>query len=129
MILVIGGAFQGKRKAAAALFGMEEEEFTALCADGESSGMEEAFRSRFICGFHHYIRRQVNSGEPVESFVKQVIAAEPELVIMDEVGCGIVPMEAGERRYRDAAGVAGQLLAARAAAVYRVCCGISSQIR
>lgn len=47
----------------------------------------------------------------------------------DEVGCGIVPMEKSERDYREAVGHAGQMLAAAAAEVYRVQCGIAARIK
>ena len=48
---------------------------------------------------------------------------------MDEVGCGIVPVERLERDYREAVGRAGQLLAQNASQVFRVICGIPVRIK
>ena len=44
-------------------------------------------------------------------------------MIADEIGCGIVPVDAFERAYRDEAGRLCQLLAREAGAVYRVIFG------
>jgi len=58
-----------------------------------------------------------------------VIAGDLRLVTLDEVGCGIVPMEKREREYREAVGAAGQLLASVADQVYRVLAGIPVRIK
>ena len=50
-------------------------------------------------------------------------------VIMDEIGCGIVPVQPEDRVYRDLAGYAGQLLAEKAEIVYRVTAGIGVKIK
>jgi len=80
-------------------------------------------------GFHHYIKRLLQSGQDTETFVRQVIQADPRVVVMTEVGYGIVPMEADERQYREAVGIAGQMLAAKAEGVYRLVCGIGTKIK
>ena len=53
----------------------------------------------------------------------------PAVITLDEVGCGIVPLEKTERDYREAVGHAGQMLAAAAAEVYRMQCGIAVRIK
>ena len=107
MILVIGGSFQGKKAYAAQICG----EKTVL-AD---------FQER-ICAV-------VEAGEDPEAFTRQILADPPAVITLDEVGCGIVPMEKTERDYREAVGHAGQILAAAATEVYRVQCGIASRIK
>ncbi|RHS66485.1 hypothetical protein DW954_07495 [Clostridium sp. AM45-5] len=42
----------------------------------------------------------------------------------DEIGCGIVPVDADDRLWREMTGDACQYLAARAGTVFRVVCGI-----
>ena len=55
---------------------------------------------------------------------------QPALVILlDEVGSGIIPMEAEARRYRELVGRVGCMLAAQADTVVRVVCGIGVQIK
>jgi adenosylcobinamide kinase/adenosylcobinamide-phosphate guanylyltransferase len=51
------------------------------------------------------------------------------IAVSNEVGLGVVPENAAARRFRDLAGRANQLLAAQAAAVTLLCCGIPMQIK
>ena len=139
MILIIGGACQGKKKFAQELSGMDEPAFSSNMADGADDCPEDAWKKRFLIGFHQWIRRTLEEGKDPEEFVRQVIKAGmytsgirfywTEIVTMDEVGCGIVPIERAERDYREAAGRAGQMLAGHARQVYRVVCGIPVKIK
>lgn len=129
MILIIGGMCQGKGKLARELSGMDEEAFARNLADGFCDRPETAWEKRFLTGFHGWVYRLLEEGADTEAFVKRVLAAEPEIVTMDEVGYGIVPMERKERDYREAAGRAGQMLAGHARQVYRVVCGIPVKIK
>ena len=123
MILIIGGACQGKKKFAQELSGMDEPAFSSNMADGADDCPEDAWKKRFLIGFHQWIRRTLEEGKDPEEFVRQVIKAGTEIVTMDEIGCGIVPIERAERDYREAAGRAGQMLAGHARQVYGVVCG------
>ena len=129
MILIIGGACQGKKKFAQELSGMDEPAFTSNMADGADDCPEDAWKKRFLIGFHQWIRRTLEEGKDPEEFVRQVIKAGTEIVTMDEIRCGIVPIERAERDYREAAGRAGQMLAGHARQVYRVVCGIPVKIK
>ena len=153
MILIIGGAFQGKRQYARQLSGLSEEEFRLRMADGmacgnvsgeisrgsfaeipeggckeeTTPGMREG--KRILVNYHGFVRQAMSRGEDVLELTRQVLASGPDIITMDEVGCGIVPMERWERDYREAVGAAGQLLAAGASEVYRVMAGIPVRIR
>lgn len=107
MILIIGGSFQGKKAYAA-----------QICGEGT-----------VLADFHDRIRIVLEAGENPETYTRQILADPPAVITLDEVGCGIVPMEKTERDYREAVGHAGQMLAAAAAEVYRVQCGIASRIK
>ena len=104
MILVIGGSFQGKKAYAA-----------QICKDG-----------RILADFQDRIRAVLEAGEDPEAFT---LVTPPAVITLDEVGCGIVPLEKTERDYREAVGHAGQMLAAAAAEVYRMQCGIAVRIK
>ncbi|HAN43879.1 MAG TPA: hypothetical protein DCP97_00665 [Ruminococcaceae bacterium] len=52
-----------------------------------------------------------------------------EVVICDEIGCGIVPASAGERKWREDTGRLCILLAQNANKVVRLQCGIASVIK
>lgn len=107
MILIIGGSFQGKKAYAAQICGGKP----------------------VLADFQDRIRAVLEAGEDPEPFTRQVLADPPAVITLDEVGCGIVPLEKAERDYREAVGHAGQMLAAAAAEVYRVQCGIASRIK
>jgi adenosylcobinamide kinase/adenosylcobinamide-phosphate guanylyltransferase len=50
-------------------------------------------------------------------------------VIVTEVGAGVVPLDAGERAYRERAGRLSCLLAERADAVVRMTCGVATYLK
>lgn len=51
------------------------------------------------------------------------------ILVTDEVGCGIVPFHREERLWREASGRLNCRIAAAADQVWRVCCGIGTQIK
>ena len=53
----------------------------------------------------------------------------PLVVVSDEVGLGMVPMDAAARRFRDLLGIAHQRLAARADEVYLLVAGIPVTVK
>lgn len=110
MILVIGGAFQGKKEFA----------------------KELAARKKFgvVNLFHNQIQKLLEDGEDVEVYIRRLLEKNSDIVIvMDEVGAGVVPVERSDREYRESVGLAGQLLAREAQEVYRVICGIGVRIK
>lgn len=131
MRLIIGGAFQGKMEFACQLTG-KAQIGRGEYADGARDPYEEAFARPVIYQFHEYLRRLLKEGGEgdIASFLSQIERRNPEaLILMDEVGYGIVPMDPEERRFREEVGRAGQKLAGMADEVYRVVCGIGTRIR
>ena len=57
------------------------------------------------------------------------LAAQYDVVMATEIGGGIVPMDADERRAREAAGRLACLLAARADCVVQMFCGIPTVLK
>ncbi|MCD8224585.1 MAG: bifunctional adenosylcobinamide kinase/adenosylcobinamide-phosphate guanylyltransferase [Clostridiales bacterium] len=129
MIVIVGGRYQGKREFARKLSGLEETEFAAMVAQAGRISPEEAIGKRCLVDFQDFLRRIMESGTDPQEFVSAVLETEPEIVTLAEVGSGLVPMERFERDWRDAVGVAGQRLAARADTVYRVTCGLPLLIK
>ena len=129
MILVIGGAFQGKEAFAGQLLGLASPEFDSRKADGRKDTPDAAMEKPVLLNFHEWIRQVMEAGEDSDLYTQKVIGTHPEIVTMDEVGSGIVPIERADRDYREAEGRAGQALAADAHKVYRVICGIPVQIK
>lgn len=97
MILVVGGIASGKRTYARSLgFG-----------DGD-----------IACDAHELVREAA-----VDEALLETLAAK-QVVTCAEVGNGIVPLDAGERAFRERAGRLASALAARADTVVRMVCGI-----
>lgn len=108
MKLYVGGAWQG------------QEELARM----ENPGAE------VLCGFEERIREALARGEDPGEYTEKLIREHPEAVIAAaEVGCGVVPMDPGERAWREAAGRALCRLAAASGEVTRVVCGIGVRIK
>lgn len=144
MILVTGGMAQGKRAFAQRTFAPGEAG-TLLWADGGEADWEEFLKAPFCCGFHLLLER-LFAGDPAlraprklyalrdRELAKAVCAALLEgcpdrILVTDEIGCGIVPMDPAQRYRREETGRICCLLAARSAQVWRVCCGLGQRIK
>ncbi|NCB91051.1 MAG: adenosylcobinamide kinase [Clostridia bacterium] len=126
MILVIGGAYQGKRAYASEKYDIEEKDWT----DGENCTEDDILCSRAVYNFHIYIRRQAESGIDMTKLAEKIKKKNPKLIIVtDEVGYGIVPMEAMERTWREACGRVCTVLASYADEVIRISMGIGQKIK
>lgn len=83
--------------------------------------------------FHLFVRHALSLGlEPSEIWerVSGFADERPNLVVIcDEIGNGIVPMEQKERRYREETGRMLCKLAAKADCVERIFCGIPVKIK
>ncbi|MCM1026331.1 MAG: bifunctional adenosylcobinamide kinase/adenosylcobinamide-phosphate guanylyltransferase [Roseburia sp.] len=109
MILIVGGAYQGKAEYAREHF---PDDF------------------RVIEDYQERVRTQLEKGiDPMEEAKKLPLSDEKLIILCDEVGSGLVPMDAFERAYREQTGRVGGYLASRAERVIRVVCGIGKEIK
>lgn len=128
MIMVIGGSFQGKMNYAAQAFGLGED----LFADGKTSAEDDIFHAGGLYDFQDYVRRFLcgKSERELDDFAEKLSRRNPDLILVsDEVGYGIVPLDPEERRYREAVGRVCTDLCRRADRVDRVVCGIGTRIK
>ena len=123
MIMVTGGAYQGKTPYVMRRFGIGEKEI----ADGEYCSPDELKSSRCIKNFHKLVKRL---GDDCISFTEELCRVNRDvIIIIDEIGCGIVPMEKGERIWRENVGRCGCIIASASDQVIRIVCGIPSVIK
>lgn len=128
MRLIVGGAYQGKEKFAWKLLGMERN--PALAADGAKDSFEDAYKKRVVLNFHEYIRRIAEGGgeaarKRAQEFSRMLSEENRDVIVVaDEIGCGIVPVDPADRFWRDLTGEAVQILAREAGEVYRVVGGL-----
>ncbi|MFR8456122.1 MAG: bifunctional adenosylcobinamide kinase/adenosylcobinamide-phosphate guanylyltransferase [Oscillospiraceae bacterium] len=117
MDLIIGGAYQGKLTLAAQEYGLTPEDICDLAADDPVPGV------RCYIHLEELTRRQ----EDTESYLPLLAAAE--VVIAREIGSGVVPMDAGERAWRERHGRLLRRLAQQAGSVRRVFCGLTEVLK
>lgn len=82
--------------------------------------------------FHCWVRKCINipAQESPEQLAERMITLFPKLVILcDEVGNGIVPMEPLEREYRERLGRIQCEIAAKAERVERILCGMGQILK
>lgn len=114
MVLIVGGMAQGKLEFAKRTLGVTAWSEGVL-------GAEEC-----VHGLHLAIRALP---EP-EAAVGGWLEAHPDgVIICDEVGCGVTPLDRSDRAWRERVGRVCCTLAQRADAVYRVHCGLGVQLK
>ena len=93
MRMIIGGAFQGKMEYA-------QKEYPGIrWVDGAACSEEELLQCEGVYHFHLYIRKSMEKYEEMRLFADRIIRENPQIVIItDEMGYGLVPIDAFERR-------------------------------
>lgn len=115
--LVIGGRSAGKYEYMRGL-GYGEEDFST------------DFSTSVLYKLGDCIEKLLKDGDDVGEALEALLTdSKIEVVVCDEVGCGIVPIDAFEREYREAVGRACIILAEKADIVERVFCGIAVRIK
>lgn len=130
MKLIIGGSHQGKKQYVTERFGIAEQEI--LCGEvcALDAFMTNARVTKAVNCFHIWVKRALQADIDVWMQVEGLLQENPSIIIIgNEIGCGIVPMDAFERRYREETGRIFCKLAKEADEVVRVTCGIGTQIK
>ena len=107
-----------------------------LYVGGVCQGQEELARREnpgreVFADFHETIRAAVlREGQEPQEFARRFCKAHPDAVIVaNEVGAGVVPMTAEDRRFREAVGRALCVIAQNVDSVTRCVCGIGVRIK
>lgn len=139
MRLIIGGAYQGKLEYAKLRYATTEG-----WIDGRSCAFAEIETCSGIHHFHEYVRRllvhrqeaehgqetgdhpwELSVDDLAEQFADWLLRNNPDiLIVSNELGYGIVPMEPFDREYRETVGRICTCLAARSQELVRVICGL-----
>ena len=105
MKLYIGGAYQGQ----------------------EELARRENPSAEIIPDFHLLLKGF--DGDP-RAFAEDFYCKHPDAVIVaDEIGCGVVPIDRNDRAWREAVGRVLCVLAQKSESVTRVVCGIGVRIK
>lgn len=126
MKLIIGGAYQGKMD-----YVMSKYKITAeKIADGAALNVSRISDFECINNFHLLVKNLLeNNRNPIELTEKILLENPDVIIILNEIGNGIIPLERSERIWREEVGRVGCFLAERAESVERIVCGSAVKIK
>ena len=109
MILIFGGAYQGKLAYAMDRFKLTESDIFRL---------------------DKWILELIEADKNVEEAVRKFIEEKPDaVVICDDISCGVVPVDPMMRKWREAVGRTLAKLSSESSEVIRLFCGIATRIK
>lgn len=124
MILILGGAYQGKLSFVKDRFQLKEQDIY-ICKDENID-----FAKPCIYALEEFTYTCIVAGiDPVEILKSKRSQIQNTIFICQDIFCGIVPMERQQRLWRDATGKVCQYLAAESEEVYRVYCGLEQRLK
>lgn len=123
MILIFGGAYQGKLEYAKKNFDIK-----TVC-DCRPEGCEPDFDADAVCGIEAFVLKCVKDGvNPVEWFTARESEWADKVLIITDVSQGVVPVDPQVRTFREVNSRLTLYLAEKAGQVIRVFCGIGKEM-
>ena len=124
MVLIIGGAYQGKLDYAKVTFSIADNEvFTCDSAEID-------FSRRCIYCIEEFTLACVRETiDPTEYFRSRREKWKDSILICRDIFCGVVPLDAEMRAWRQATGRLCRYLSGEAAQVSRLFCGLEQRLK
>lgn len=124
MILIIGGAYQGKLDFAKATFGIVDTD-VYFCTDSKID-----FSKKCIYRIEEFTWACINNNiDPVAYFSEHRELWQNNILICQDIFCGVVPMGADVRKWRQTAGQLCRYLSKEAHQVSRIFCGLEQRLK
>ena len=120
MILIIGGAYQGKLDFARETFDLKDADIYT-CSEGEID-----FSKRCIYAVEEFTW---GHPDPVAYFREHREEWKDSILILRDVFCGVVPMDPETRLWRQKTGRLSQYLSKEASQVSRIFCGLEQRLK
>lgn len=125
MILIFGGAYQGKLEYAQKNWNFREED-VFYCEDNLAIDLSK----KVIYGLHHFCFACACEGADTLSVLKAYeIPLKDKIFILNDISQGVVPIDADERAWREEVGRTMLKLSKEADEVYRVFCGLGQRLK
>ena len=125
MVLIFGGAYQGKLEYALNNFNMTEED-VFHCK--EEAALDLSFK--VISNLENFVMGCVKEGKEAKDLLLEYgEALEDKIIIVTDISQGIVPMDPVQRSWREMVGRTMLYLGGRAEKVIRVFCGLGQEIK
>ena len=126
MKLIIGGAFQGKKEYVKEKFSLSEKQMT----DGKDAEYDDIFHCPCLYHFHEWVKKGLEKEWDFANLAEKIQERNPDLIVIsNELGYGVVPIDAFDRKYRESTGRLCTQLAAKSRQVIRVVCGLGMVIK
>ncbi len=124
MILVIGGAYQGKLDYAKESFGVQEASVFRCTEDTID------FSKTCIAELEQFTLACTHSGRNARAYLEENREKwENSVILCQDLFCGVVPLGAEMRAWRQETGRLLQYLSREAAEVHRVFCGLGQRLK
>ena len=122
MFWLIGGAYQGKTAYAKQTYGLRDADI--FTCEGETLNLS----APCLRHLERFARACVRARkEPAD--VLAGLDLHGKILICEDISCGVVPMDAEAREWREAVGRMNAALAARADTVTRMFCGLPMELK
>jgi len=126
MILIFGGAYQGKLAYALERFGLTQND-VFLCGDDDVRPPENR---KIIYEIDRWILALLKKDIDVEQAIRRFIENNKHaVVICNDISCGVVPVDPLLRKWREAAGRVLASLSRESDEVVRLFCAIPTRIK
>lgn len=126
MVLIFGGAYQGKQEYVLETYGLSEKD--VYQCDLES--MVINFDKKVIANLERFIlaciKEEVSAKECLEDNIERL---RDKIIICDDISQGVVPVDKTERAWREMTGRTMTYLGQEADEVIRVFCGIGTRVK
>lgn len=126
MELIIGGAYNSKLNFALKYYNLMQEDFQ----NGAECDLNTAFSKKGIYNLHLLIKRFITSGvDDYNKIIEKILSSNIEIIICNEVGNGVVPLDKIDSQMREYVGRILCLLSEKSTRVIRIYYGIPSVIK
>lgn len=124
MKFIIGGAYQGKTEYAKKVFSLSDKDIF-VCENTEidfsSPCIDNLEKFTFAC-----VKKDIDA---VECFKQHSEKWQNSIIICQDIFCGVVPMGAENRKWRQETGRLCQYLSKEAESVVRIFCGLEQKLK
>lgn len=120
MVLIIGGAYQGKRAFAKETFALSDSNIFTCTGDTID------FSARCI---DHIEEFTANHPDPIGYFRENHEKWRESILIVQDIFCGVVPLGADMRAWRQNTARLAQYLCREASQVSRIFCGLEQRLK
>ena len=125
MVLIFGGAYQGKVEFVLEKFDLSEKD-VFNCTDSEDIDYTCKVINNLDRRILGWVREETEARDELDEVIEIL---RDKIIIVNDISQGVVPMEKELRAWREMVGRTMLYLSKEADEVYRVFCGIGQQIK